>query len=120
MVVSTTANLISSNYVVSGVTTGIIANGQIQNAATILANGFNVVGTVSGTNRGVILPAPASANSTVGMRVMVRNNGGVPLYVYPPANAQINSLGTNVAYQQNATSTNEFFCTGNLVWYSLN
>ena len=118
--VSTTANLISSNYVVSGVTTGIIANGQIQNAATILANGFNVVGTVSGTNRGVILPAPTSANSTVGMRVMVRNNGAVPLYVYPPLGAQINNLGANIAYQQNATSTNEFFCTGNLVWYSLN
>jgi hypothetical protein len=42
------------------------------------------------------------------------------LYVYPPSGAQINNLGANIAYQQNATSTNEFFCTGNLVWYSLN
>ena len=113
-------NVISARYVVSGVTTGITANGTVQANATTLANGFNVVSTVSGTNYGVILPAPISANSTVGMRVMVRNNGGVPLYVYPPSGGQINSLSINVAYQQNATSTNEFFCTGNLVWYSLN
>jgi hypothetical protein len=118
--VSTTSNLISSNYIVSGVTNGIIANGLSNTAATVLANGFNVVSTVSGTNNGVSLPAPISANSTVGMRVMVRNDGPVPLYVYPPVNAQINNLGNNIPYQQNATSTNEFFCTGNLVWYSLN
>ena len=113
-------NLISAMYVVSGVTTGITANGTVQANATALANGFNVVSTVSSTNYGVVLPAPISANATVGMRVMVRNNGPVPLYVYPPSGAQINSLGANIAYQQNATSTNEFFCTGNLVWYSLN
>jgi hypothetical protein len=114
------SNLISSTYVVSGVTNSIIANGTVQGNATVLANGFNVVSTVSSSNYGVILPAPISANATVGMRVMVRNNGAVPLYVYPPINAQINNLGANIAYQQNATSTNEFFCTGNLVWYSLN
>jgi hypothetical protein len=113
-------NVISARYVVSGVTTGITANGTVQANATTLANGFNVVSTVSVSNYGVILPAPISANSTVGMRVMVRNNGAVPLYVYPPTGAQINNLGNNIAYQQNATSTNEFFCTGNLVWYSLN
>ena len=113
-------NVISARYVVSGVTTGITANGTVQANATALANGFNVVSTVSSTNYGVVLPAPISANATVGMRVMVRNNGPVPLYVYPPSGAQINSLGANIAYQQNATSTNEFFCTGNLVWYSLN
>jgi len=113
-------NVISARYVVSGVNTGITANGTVQANATTLANGFNVVSTVSSSNYGVILPAPISANSTVGMRVMVRNNGAVPLYVYPPLGAQINNLGANIAYQQNATSTNEFFCTGNLVWYSLN
>ena len=113
-------NVISAMYVVSGVTTGITANGTVQGNATVLANGFNVVSTVSGTNYGVILPAPISANATVGMRVMVRNDGPVPLYVYPPLTGQINNLGANIPYQQNATSTNEFFCTGNLVWYSLN
>jgi len=114
-------NLVATTYVVSGVTNGITANGTVQGDATILANGFNVVTTVSGTNRGVILPSPISANSTVGMRVMVRNQGNNPLYVYPPAGGYINnSLNINVAYQMNATSTNEFFCTGNLVWYSLN
>jgi len=113
-------NLVATTYVVSGVTNSIIANGTTQGNATVLSNAFNVVTTVSSTNYGVVLPAPISANSTVGMRVMVRNNGGVPLYVYPPLGAQINSLGANIPYQQNATSTNEFFCTGNLVWYSLN
>ncbi len=113
-------NLVAATYTVSGVTNSIIANGTTQNTATALANAFNVVSTVSGSNYGVILPAPISANATVGMRVMVRNNGGVPLYVYPPVGAQINNLGANIPYQQNATSTNEFFCTGNLVWYSLN
>jgi hypothetical protein len=113
-------NIVSTSYVVSGVNNSIVANGTTQGNATVLANGFNVVTTVSGTNYGVVLPAPISANSTVGMRVMVRNNGGVPLYVYPPSGAQINNLGANIAYQQNAISTNEFFCTGNLVWYSLN
>jgi hypothetical protein len=113
--ISTTANLISNNYVVSGATSGITATGTTQGTAAVLANAFNVVSTVTSSNYGVVLPS-----SIVGMRVMVRNNGAVPLYVYPPAGAQINSLGTNVAYQQNATSTNEFFCTGNLVWYSLN
>jgi hypothetical protein len=114
-------NVISARYVVSGVTTSITANGTVQANATVLSNGFNVVSTVSSSNYGVILPAPISANDTVGMRVMVRNNGPVPLYVYPPAGAYINnSLNINVAVQMNATSTNEFFCTENLVWYSLN
>ena len=114
-------NVISARYVVSGVTTGITANGTVQANATTLANGFNVVSTVSSSNYGVILPSPISANSTVGMRVMVRNQGSNPLYVYPPAGAYINNpLNINIAVQMNATSTNEFFCTGNLVWYSLN
>lgn len=115
----TGGNVIATTYTVSGVTGGITATGTTQGTATVLANAFNVVTTVSGTNYGVKLPAPISANSTVGMRVMVRNDGAVPLYVYPPTGAQINNLGANIAYQQNATSTNEFFCTGNLVWYSL-
>jgi len=114
-------NVIATTYTVSGVTNSIVANGTVQGNATVLSNAFNVVSTVSSSNYGVILPAPISANSTVGMRVMVRNNGPVPLYVYPPAGAYINnSLNINVAVQINATSTNEFFCTGNLVWYSLN
>jgi hypothetical protein len=111
----TGGNIIATTYTLSGVATGITANGTTQGTATVLANAFNVVSTVSGSNYGVILPTPA-----VGMRVMVRNNGAVPLYVYPHANAQINNLSANVAYQQNATSTNEFFYTGNLMWYSLN
>jgi hypothetical protein len=113
-------NIVSTAYVVSGVTTGITANGTVQGNATVLANGFNVVTTVSGTNYSVVLPAPITANGTVGMRVMVRNQGGNTLYVYPPSGAQINNSNINVPYIQNATSTNEFFCTGNLVWYSLN
>ena len=111
----TSGNLIATTYTVSGVTTGITANGTTQGTATALANSFNVVSTVTGSNYGVVLPS-----SVPGMRIMIRNDGSVPLYVYPPATAQINNLGSTVAYQQNATSTNEFFCTGNLVWYSLN
>ena len=70
-------NVIATTYTVSGVTNSIVANGTVQGNATVLSNAFNVVSTVSSSNYGVILPSPISANSTVGMRVMVRNNGPV-------------------------------------------
>jgi hypothetical protein len=50
-------NIVSTSYVVSGVNNSIVANGTTQGNATVLANGFNVVTTVSGTNYGVVLPS---------------------------------------------------------------
>ena len=114
--ISTTSSgsLLSNNFVFTGVTTGITANGTSQAAGTVLVKEFNVVSTVTGTNYSVVLPA-----SVAGMKVMIRNNSGNTLYVYPASGSAINLLATNIAYQQNANTTNEFYCTSTTQWYTL-
>jgi hypothetical protein len=114
--ISTTSSgsILSNNFVFTGVTTGITANGTSQAAGTVLVKEFNVVSTVTGTNYSVVLPA-----SVAGMKVMIRNNSGNTLYVYPASGSAINLLATNIAYQQNANTTNEFYCTSTTQWYTL-
>lgn len=114
--ISTTSSgsLLSNNFVFTGVTTGITANGTSQAAGTVLVKEFNVVSTVTGTNYSVVLPA-----SVAGMKVMIRNDSGNTLYVYPASGSNINLLATNIAYQQNANTTNEFYCTSTTQWYTL-
>ena len=107
-------NIVSNAFVFSGVTTGISAAGTTQGGATALSKEFNVVSTVTGIDYGVILPA-----SVAGMQVMIRNNTGNTLYVYPAVSSAINLLGTNTAYQMSANTTNQFYCVSSTQWYSL-
>ena len=112
--VNTTGNLISNNYVFTGVTTSITANGTTQGTATSLTKQFNVVSTCTGTNYGVLLPA-----SVAGLSIMVRNNTANTLYVYPASGSTINLLTANAAYQLGANSTNQFYCVSSTQWFSL-
>lgn len=112
--ITTTGSVISGQYLFSGVTTSITATGASQGTAVALTNGYNVVTIVTGTNHGVILPA-----SVAGMRVMVRNDSGNTLYVYPPIGSNLNTLSVNSPLTIASISTNEFYCTSSTQWYSL-
>lgn len=114
--ITTSNSVVSGQYIVSGVTTGISANGTIQADATQLSDGFNVVSTVgSGANNSVKLPSAAA-----GIRVMVRNNTANNLYVFPFSGDNINYLALNLAFTQGPNTTNEFFCVDTQTWYSIN
>ncbi len=71
-----------------GIATGLSAAGTIQSTATLLAAGYNQVGTV-GAGAGVILA------TTLGVEQWIWNDGANALLVYPPTGAQINNLGSN-------------------------
>lgn len=74
---------------------GIVATGLAQGTAFALSNaGVNQVSTCTSSANGVKLPI-----STTGQQTHVINNGVYPLSVYPQAGGQINTNGTNVAYQ---------------------
>jgi len=94
--------------------TGITAAGSIQATATKLITNvyFNVVSTVGGSgSNGVILP-PAQT----GQQVIVCNQGGNPLNVYPQVGGIINVNAVNIALQMPIDATYTFFSTNGSNW----
>jgi hypothetical protein len=50
-------------------------------------------------------------------RIKILNRGTNPLAVYPPPNAQIESLGANVAGTVAVNASADFVCAGGPQWY---
>lgn len=89
-------------------TSSISAAGSTQGTATAIT--FDIT-TISGGTGGVRLPA------VTGKRIMIRNNTGSTINVYPNAGAQIETLGNNVAYAMLTSTTVELVSFSATQWY---
>lgn len=111
---------IQGNYIVSltnhvfATATGLAAAGTNQGTALSITKDINVISTVaSGT--GVVLPATSG-----GLRITIINTGANSLNVYPASSAQINALGSNIAYSLATGARLDFLSVSSTQWYTLN
>jgi hypothetical protein len=103
-----------AGFVAYGVSPALTAAGSTQGTALELTRPINDVTTVAAST-GIRLPA-----ATPGIRIVIRNGGANTLNVYPATGAQINSLGTNVAFGHTITTVLEFVAFTATQWYTLN
>ena len=89
-------------------TTSISAAGTTQANATAITSDIVII---TGGTGGVRLPA------VTGRRIMIRNNSGSSINVYPNSGAQIESIGNNVAYLFLTGTTVELISFSATQWY---
>jgi hypothetical protein len=106
-------NLNTTSYVVKSVNSSISAAGTDQSTATALSKEINVVSTVN-SSTGVRLPT-----AVAGYTIIVNNQGGNTLNVYPASGAAINSLATDTAYTLGVSSSILFYAISATQWYTL-
>jgi hypothetical protein len=109
----TGANIITTNYLIRSVGTGISAAGSTQGTATALTKEFNQVSTVS-SGQGVVLPT-----GVAGMAITITNSSANSLLVYPASGGAINSLSTNVSYSHPAVGTLQYITLTGTQWYTV-
>lgn len=120
-IITSNGSITSNRYFSVGAYPNLVAAGTTQNAASSLVKAINIVTTVNTGNTGVRLPI-----AEAGMRIVVRNNTGNTMSVWPGLGGAINSLGTNNAYSHTASTSNEYFCSEAAVanvggqWFTMN
>jgi hypothetical protein len=92
----------------------VVPAGTTQSGATEISTDLVFILTTA-VNSGVRLPLSSS-----GRRVAIRNDGLNNVRVYPAAGAQINTLGTNVAFILETLTTLEFISYTTTQWYTVN
>jgi hypothetical protein len=98
----------------NSISAAITAAGTTQGGATSLTSTINNVTVVTASDDGVKLPT-----AIAGIRLLIRNSDSADtLKIYPDTGAQINALGTDVAYNLLPGGTIEFFATTTTQWYS--
>lgn len=120
--------IIQGNYIVSltnhvyATAIGLTATGTSQGGALALTKDINVVSTVGAGSPapGVSLPVTPPSTTSGGLRITIINAGANPLNVYPASGAQINSLGTNIAYSLASGARLDFLSVSSTQWYTLN
>ena len=103
-----------SGFVAYGVSPSLTATGASQGTALALFRSLNNVTTVAAST-GVVFPT-----ATAGMRIVIRNGGANALNIYPAVGAQINSLGTNIAFSLPLSTVLEFVAFSTTQWYTMN
>ena len=93
----------------------VVAAGSTQSDATLLQASNNIVASADGT-KGVRLPAVQAGES-----VLVLNNAGSSLKVYPPLGAAISVPGSgmgsaNAAYTQTTYAVVAYMCLSPTQW----
>ena len=96
----------------------VAAAGSTQTDATAVTSDVAIVTAADGT-KGVRLPAAQPGDS-----VVLFNNAGSTLKVYPPTGAAITVQGTgvgsaNAAFSQLTYKTTEYFCVSSTQWFGL-
>ena len=109
----TGANIISTNYYIRSVGTGISAAGSSQGTGTVLTKEFNQVSTVS-AGQGVVLPT-----GVAGMAITIINSSANSLLVYPASSGAINSLSTNASYSHPSSGTLQYITLTGTQWYTV-
>jgi hypothetical protein len=102
-----------SGNVKRSVANNITAVGSTQATAAVLTN-TDIAVVQFGPGAGVALPA-----SAVGAEVVIINNSGGAINVYPPSGATIDWLAANAAYSLGDKSKLTFVCTSASQWFSL-
>lgn len=92
---------------------GISASGTTQGTATALTASFNEISTVA-AGQGVQLPAPEA-----GEIILVANQGGNALNIYPASGHSINNLSVNTAQSLAVDTRRIFFAVTGSKWYAL-
>jgi hypothetical protein len=106
-------DITSSGFVYVSVSAGITATGTNQAGAAQLTKQVNLIsGGTTGT--GVILPS-----ATVGMQLIIINNSGAAINVYPALNAQIDGLSTNAPFTLGIGSRLMIVATSITQWYTM-
>lgn len=109
---------------IEGVAPAIVATGSTQATATQVITGINNVTVVAAGANGVILPSIGATlgQFTVaqpGVQILVRNSDSSDaLNIYPGSGAQINALGTNVAFSLAAGTTAQIFALTDTQWFT--
>lgn len=92
---------------------GLTGTGTNQATALAITKSYNVFSTVA-LNTGAILPTP----STGGYVCVIYNNGANNLNIYPNVGGQINTQGTNIAYQVAPLNFVTFIAETSIQWFS--
>lgn len=108
------ANSVSATYLLSSVAS-VVAAGTVQGTATGLASQINVVtSATAGTSDGVRLPSAAA-----GMQIIVINNTGVTVKVYPASSGTIDALGANISFPLGAGARLLIVATSISQWFTM-
>lgn len=95
---------------------GIAAAGTTQGAATALTASINAVSTATGgVNDAVLLPSALTFKPTA---IVVRNDSGATIQVFPASGEGINSLAANTALNITNTNARVFFKLNTAQWVS--
>lgn len=112
------ATVISSNLITfadltrRSISDSVAAAGNNQTNATLLSKEINIVTSGIG---GVKLPVALS-----GYRIVIRNNTGANINVFPNTGAQISTNGVNVEVLLEPDTALEYFAVSATQWYNLN
>jgi hypothetical protein len=107
------SHIANTGYFVRSVSASVSAAGTVQGNATALTTEFNRVSTVA-SGSGVVLPT-----ATAGMSIVIVNSSANTVLVYPAAGAAINSLATNVGYNQVTLATLQYIAISSTQWYTV-
>lgn len=103
-----------SGAVAFGNNVAVTSAGTTQAGATLLTRQINLV-TAGSSGSGVRLPTAVG-----GERIVVRNNLGVDIIVYPTPGGQLNNSGTNNGVTLAASSALEYIAFSSTLWFTLN
>lgn len=95
-------------------TTGISASGATQGDATAITKSYNEV-TIVPPSTGVRLPVP----STEGLRIIIVNNDGNTLQVYPAVGGKIDNAATNVPVDLPSGASATYQASTTTQWYTV-
>ncbi|MBY0513077.1 MAG: hypothetical protein K2P78_04100, partial [Gemmataceae bacterium] len=93
-------------------TATVAAAGTVQGDAAAITEGLTLV--TGSTNAGVILPS-----AVAGMQVIVKNNVGGNMKVWPNASDAINAGAANAAYTMATLTTALFVALDATTWYTV-
>lgn len=101
-----------------GVNTSVVATGSTRDTATPLTASINICTGGDGT-KGVTLPAAQPGDS-----VLIANNAGGIMKVFPPLGAAIGTSGTslgsvNSSYGMAANTYTQFVCVSSTQWLTI-
>lgn len=99
------ANVIATGFVITGVNNAVTALGTNQASAQLLNKSINVI-TSAAAGTGVVLPI-----AVAGQRVIVNNNAGNAISVYPNFSAAIGANAANAAYSLSISTSIEYYCS---------
>jgi len=106
---------VSGAFFICSVSNSVTATGLTQGTAAVLSSQLNVVTTsVAGNGLGVQLPV-----GVPGMQVIIINESGNTINIYPSVGAQIEFYGTNIPQQLSVSAKLMLVAVSATQWYTM-